>query len=147
NTGEKHWAYSSADFADVDGDGLLDLITGGGGLRVSRNIGTKTIPVFDKREWLRDTKGDSLVICQYLNMFFPAGVASALPLVTDWDKDGVPDLLVTSEYTNKKEPAVSFFRGVRQQGMLRFEAPLSLFDSKDEAKLFPGSWLRTWVAD
>lgn len=143
-----YWSYSSADFVDVDGDGLLDLITGGAALRVSRNIGTKSNPVFDKREMLLDTKGNILTLCKNPERDeYPAGVYSAVPLVTDWDQDGVPDMLVTSDYTSKEQPAISFFRGVRQNGVLRFEKPVSLFDAGDQSKQFPGSWLRTWVAD
>lgn len=142
-----YWAYSSADFVDVDGDGLLDLITGGSALRVSRNVGTKTNPVFDKREMLLDTEGQMLTICKSSESWQLAGVYSSVPLIIDWDQDGVPDMLVTSDYTSKEQPAVSFFRGVRQNGILRFERPLSLFDAGDQSKQFPGSWLRTWVTD
>lgn len=147
NTGERYWSYSSADFADVDGDGLLDLITGGGALRVSRNIGTKTHPVFDERAALLDVNGDSLVVSDYLQMFFPVGVFSTVPLVTDWDQDGVEDLLITNDYTNSKLPAITFFRGVRQNNILRFEPPVSLFAAEEGEKIFPGSWIRTWVTD
>lgn len=146
-TSSLYWSYSSADFVDVDGDGLLDLITGGAALRVSKNVGTKTNPVFAKREMLLTTKGEILAICEESEKGYPVGVYSAVPLVTDWDQDGVPDLLVTSDYATKQQPAISFFRGVRQNNVLRFEDPVSLFDAEDGQKLFPGAWLRTWVAD
>lgn len=142
-----YWSYSSADFVDVDGDGLLDLITGGAALRVSRNIGTRANPVFDKREMLLDTEGNYLKICKGPEDWQLVGVYSAVPLITDWDQDGVPDMLVTSDYTSKEQPAVSFFKGVRQKGKLRFEKPVLLFESGDQEKQFPGTWLRTWVAD
>ena len=38
----QYWVYSSAGFADYNGDGLLDLFVGGvSGLRVALNVGTK----------------------------------------------------------------------------------------------------------
>lgn len=147
-TGEMYWIYSAADFVDVDGDGLLDLITGGRSLRVSKNIGTKSKPAFGKRTPLLDINGHNLKFSDAppSNDWNALDIHGAVPLVTDWDQDGVPDLLVTNEYTKEGFPTVLFFKGVKKGKGLSYEPGVPLFEG-DTVKLFPGSWLRTWVTD
>ncbi|HEU4553942.1 MAG TPA: FG-GAP-like repeat-containing protein, partial [Chitinophaga sp.] len=152
-----YWNYSSASFGDMDGDGLPDLVTGGSSLRVSKNIGTRQHPKFGYRYWLLDIYGDPLDVAQYTKtdsatiMKYgkrePGGDGKLSPFITDWDHDGVLDLLVTSSYRYTNLPAVTFFRGVKVQGNLRFERGVPLFKAKDGSKAFPGSGPRVTVGD
>jgi hypothetical protein len=153
----EYWSYSAVSFGDFDGDGDYDMVVGGSALRLSENIGSKTAPHFAYREFLLDTEGHPLRIYdpteeelkrdkRYLEKY-PSGVATAVPCVVDWDKDGVPDLLVTHSYTSKGSCAVTFFRGVNTAEGYRCEKGIPLFTAKDGEKSFPGSWLRVFVTD
>ncbi|WP_299669711.1 VCBS repeat-containing protein [uncultured Polaribacter sp.] len=150
-----YWNYSSASFGDFDGDGDDDLITGGSTLRISENIGSKTKPRFGLRKPLLDTNDNPLRVYQpteeelkkYPSMGSSATGTSAMPLVVDWDKDGVLDLLVTGIYHKKGESAVTFFRGVKTHKGHRFKPGKPLFSAKDGGKSFPGSWLVAYVTD
>ena len=150
-----YWNYSSVSFGDFDGDGLQDMVVGGAGLRISKNTGTKNKPKFGYREFLLDVEENPLKIYaytkedvkDYIGTLSIAGSDNIVPLVTDWDQDGVLDLMVTDCYLNKGKAAVTFFRGVRTQKGHRFESGVALFKTKDGGKTFPGSWLQTYVTD
>ncbi len=149
-----YWNYSSVSLGDFDGDSLQDMIVGGAGLRISKNIGSKTAPRFGLRELLLDVNGNPLRIDnpteekegrrenQYV-----AGSDDTVPLVIDWDQDGVLDLMLTDCYLSKNKSAITFFRGVITSEGPRFEPGVSLFKTKDGGKAFPGSWLQTYVTD
>ncbi|MBS1567006.1 MAG: VCBS repeat-containing protein, partial [Bacteroidetes bacterium] len=139
-------------------DGLVDLIVGGpGGIRFSKNIGTKTNPSFGYREWLLDTNGQPLDVVQYtaadsaiLHKYGKRDISGDIktsPLIVDWDNDGVLDLLVTNSYRSAHLPAITFFRGVRQKGVIRFEPGVPLFTAKGGDKALPGSGPRVFVGD
>jgi len=158
NSNFSYWSYSSASFGDLNGDGLQDLIVGGSnGLRVSWNIGTRTAPKFGYRQWLLDIYGDPLDVAQYTKEDSaliqkygkrdPSGDSKTSPFVTDWDHDGVLDLLVTNSYHYTNLPAVTFFRGVKVHGNTRFERGVPLFKAKDGSKAFPGSGPRIFAGD
>jgi hypothetical protein len=79
---------------------------------------------------------------------------STVPLVVDWDQDGVLDLLVTGQYVHApgdspsdRINAVTFYKGVKTRQGHRFEPGKPLFTRKGGGKAFPGSWLRAYVAD
>ncbi len=148
-----YWNYSSVSFGDFDGDGLQDMIVGGYALRISKNTGTKYAPKFGTRELLLDINGDPLKI-NVLNDnndntgdLPVSGSYNTVPLVVDWDNDGVLDLLVTDCYVSKSKAAVTFFKGVISKEGIRFKPGISLFEVKDGGKAFPGSWLQTYVTD
>ncbi|AXP80860.1 FG-GAP repeat protein [Mariniflexile rhizosphaerae] len=142
----KYWMYSSAAFGDFDDDGDQDMIVGGEALRICENIGTKSVPKFGKRELLYDVHGKQLESHSSVNM---------VPYVVDRDRDGTLDILMTDAFTDKgKNAAVTFFRGVKTpdrpvggKEVLRFEAGVPLFKTKNGKKEFPGSWLNICVTD
>lgn len=154
-----YWLYSAMSFADLDGDGLTDIIVGGDALRFSKNIGTKANPRFALRELLLDMNDKPLEIdpptAEFKGMYtssfkgyYPqSGTGMVSPYVTDWDHDGVPDILATAPYMYKNEKAVTFFKGRKTGKGIRFEPGIALFRGKNGAKEFPGRWLHISVAD
>ncbi|MBL1411455.1 FG-GAP repeat domain-containing protein [Sphingobacterium faecale] len=148
-----YWNYSVADFGDFDGDGLIDMITGGSTLRISKNIGTKSEPVFGKRELLLDTNGLALRVPPAdgkpgtYNGGQPNNGHQMVPTVFDWDKDGILDLLVTNMYAHNGSPVVTFFKGVESAKEIRFEPGVTLFEAGDGGKAFPGSYVHLAVVD
>jgi hypothetical protein len=154
-----YWNYTSADFADFNGDGLLDLFVGGSdGFRVALNEGTKAKPKFGLRKYLHHVDGSILNVNQpsakqieeakkyaeYPNM---SGVGKGYMTPTDWDGDGVLDLLVTHEYYKKGHNPVEFYRGVETDKGLRFEAKKALFTEVNGKKAMPGCQPMITVVD
>ncbi len=154
-----YWEFTSAGFADFNGDGLQDLFVGGfREFRVALNKGTKTDPKFGLRKYLLGLDGEPLSIKrsgkkeieesrkkgQYLNL---SGVSKSFINPVDWDGDGVLDLLITHSYSKKGGNPVEFFRGVQTDKGLRFEPPKPLFTAKKGQKTFPGCCPNIKVAD
>lgn len=153
-----YWVYSSAAMGDFDDDGDYDLIFGGGGgLRMSENIGTQKDPKFGRRQLLLDVDGNPLVVRELtpeekeeLSLFGesnPDGDGKSSPYVVDWDRDGVLDLLVTGAYTKPGDPAVMFFKGVKTDSGHRFQTGVDLLRTADGSKALPGSGPRVYVDD
>jgi FG-GAP-like repeat len=71
-------------FADIDGDGLIDLIIGtaSGRMLLYKNVGTKSTPKFE------------MVTASFQDIKFGRRV---VPTFVDMDKDGKPDLLIGNE--------------------------------------------------
>lgn len=90
-------------FADLDGDGDLDLMVGeaSGQLNLYRNVGSRTAPRFE------------LVSDNFQEI--DVGRRST-PTFADLDRDGRPDLLLGSE-----DGGVQFWRNVSSGGVIRFE--------------------------
>ncbi|MCY3816347.1 MAG: FG-GAP-like repeat-containing protein [Gammaproteobacteria bacterium] len=153
----EYWVYSSATFGDLDDDGDYDLIVGGGGLRVSENVGGPKNPSFGVRKLLLDVNGQPLQTRSYTQRevqymqtgmrMAPSGDGKPNPLAVDWDQDGVLDLLVTDSYRASNSRAVSFFRGVKTPDGHRFEPGIDLLPAEGGAKAIPGSGQRVYVDD
>lgn len=90
-------------FADLDGDGLQDLIIGeaSGVLNLYKNVGSKTAPKF---ELVSDHFQDIKV------------GRRAVPALADMDGDGKADLLI-----GNAEGSIELWRNVGGAGMIRFE--------------------------
>ncbi|WEK33524.1 MAG: FG-GAP-like repeat-containing protein [Candidatus Pseudobacter hemicellulosilyticus] len=157
-----YWNYSSAGFADMNGDGLVDMVVGGASiseLRVALNTGTADQPKFGLRKNLLGIDGlplsvvkpsakETAAASRSFKMPHYAGVQKTFMTPVDWDADGVIDLLVTHLYgdVSTKDPVV-FFRGVQTDKGLRFEEARPLFTAEQARKTFPGCQPNITVAD
>ncbi|QEC42136.1 FG-GAP repeat domain-containing protein [Pseudobacter ginsenosidimutans] len=156
-----YWNYTSAGFADFNGDGLTDLFVGGfGEMKVALNVGTKEVPKFGLRKYLLGLDGLPVSVMrpseeeiqkaksQRGSYFTYSGVIKSFVTPVDWDVDGVLDLLVTHLYGERKtKDPVVFFRGVQTDKGLRFEEAKSLFTVPDVYKTFPGCQPNIAVTD
>ncbi|WP_438479743.1 FG-GAP repeat domain-containing protein [Oleiharenicola lentus] len=91
---------------DWNGDGLQDIVYGesGGLLFVMLNRGTAANPQFPAHDYIRNENGDPLSIG-----------AGAMPVVVDWDGDGVEDLLVGTHYNR-----IAYFKNILTNSQRRF---------------------------
>lgn len=108
--------------ADFDGDGDLDIICGEfvDGLTWFENIGTRENPKFAAGRQLTNNAGE---IRLHLEMI--------VPVVSDFDRDGHPDLVVGDE-----DGRVAWVRntGTVQDGMPQFETPVYFRQQADLVK-------------
>lgn len=154
---EAKWGYTNVSVADWDGDGLHDVITNGIWGRVSwyRNIGTRTRPVLGAAQPLEVAWGGARQKPAW-NWWEPQGDElvtqwRTTPLVTDWNRDGLPDLV-----TLDPEGYLALYERRRfPDGRLELQPPQrvfwaegeSVFDSHGLAKSKTSGLLRLNDAD
>lgn len=82
--------YSYPDFADMNGDGFLDLVLGSSNGKIAcyENVGTSDTPMFESFEYL-------VADGEEINFY-----SSVRPSVCDWNEDGYLDILV-GNYTGQ----------------------------------------------
>ncbi|MFO1023416.1 MAG: VCBS repeat-containing protein [Planctomycetales bacterium] len=151
------WAAAPS-MMDVDGDGLLDLLTGGwfwsgitrkpapgedDYLRYYRNVGTKEAPAFQREEFPKEGK-------------FPSGNI-ARPTVVDYNADGKADLLVSDNsgrvfvFLNVGEPGKPRWKMTAESltipwgfvSQVDVSAVTADFDKDETAEILVGSTIST----
>lgn len=148
-----YWSYSPVDFGDFDGDGFKDMIIGGNTLRISKHVGKENGPAFGRRELLLDINDKPLIAesgyyseeSGFWNS--PTYGVSMIPYVVDWNNDGILDLLVTNANGYKGSAALTYFEGVKKEKGIRFQPGISLIESIDSTKVFPGDYMHLCVTD
>ena len=92
---------STPTIADVDGDGVFDLVSGNasGAMFVYRNAGTNASPKFEKPTPLLDASGETVTL---------GDATRSRPFAYDVNGDGVTDYLVGSS-----DGSVGYYEGVR----------------------------------
>lgn len=149
------YMYANPSFGDYNNDGLWDAFVGGArGLRVMLNSGTKENPIFDVHRPLLGidekpifhrnlTESDF----EGLNKNFSTPDYATHIYFTDWNNDGVKDILSVSDYSTEGEDAIVFHKGATTPGGIRFEKGIPLFTAKDGGKSLPGTYLRASFVD
>ena len=132
---EAKWGYTTLSVADWDGDGLKDIILNSiwGKVVWYKNIGTKTAPKLAKEQPVRvDWAANSLSKPAW-NWWDPAPNTLATqwrttPLVTDWNKDGLNDLIMldTGGY-------LSYFERFKKGNERLLKTPRRIFYGTDHA--------------
>lgn len=92
--------HSAPHLVDLDGDGLLEFITGSssGKVYISRNEGTRAEPRWSDFQVLLDIQGKNEVFATAENIKPEPGTSTRV-WTTDWNGDGLLDLIVGDSIT------------------------------------------------
>ncbi len=106
--------HTRIDLAQWNDEGRYDLVYGdaSGRLYLMRGLGKPGAPAFAQPEFIVDTNGDSIDV----------GFGAA-PLVVDWDRDGLDDLLIGTHWNR-----ILFFKneGTRSAPKFSYHGPLTI---------------------
>lgn len=124
-----HWR-SRAAFADFNGDGLMDLITADGQSPLTPNRFSKYSCLFvqyrDAQGKLRLRKESQILMPDGTPMQNVPGTAAQF-IATDWDGDGLIDLIINEGLTLSTAPAVVRNIGTKQKPKFDFPQKLACF--------------------
>ncbi len=117
---EQKWGYTTLSVADWDGDGLKDIVVNSiwGKVEWFKNIGTRIQPKLAAKQTVKIDYQGKRPLKPVWNWWIPAKDELATqwrttPYVTDWNKDGLMDLVMLDQ-----EGYLAFFKRVKKSGQL-----------------------------
>ncbi|MDP4285587.1 MAG: VCBS repeat-containing protein [Bacteroidota bacterium] len=132
---EQKWGYTTFSVADWDGDGLKDIVVNSiwGKVEWFKNIGTKTHPKLAAKQPVKvDWEGKTPPKPAW-NWWNPGKNELATqwrttPLVIDWNKDGLADLVMLDQ-----EGYLAFYERFRKNGELMLHPGKRIFEEEDSS--------------
>lgn len=130
---EQKWGYTTLNVADWDNDGLNDIVINSilGKIEWFKNIGTKTHPKLAAKQAVKiDWEGKTPSKPAW-NWWNPGRNELATqwrttPCLTDWDKDGLTDLVMLDQ-----EGYLAFFKRFKKDGQLYLYPGKRIFRDAD----------------
>lgn len=131
---EAKWGYTTLSVADWDGDGLNDILLNSiwGKIEWFKNVGTKTNPQLSAQGGVKVDWGKQEPSKPQWNWWTPENDELATqwrttPLATDWNKDGLMDLVMLDH-----EGYLAFFERFMKKGQLWLHPGQRIFMDGDK---------------